>query len=96
MRPEAETTTGCNRDAAPIKHEELLKSANLLKDFGKLWAQCQTIKAQHELISQILDRVVVIDQEVIALVLKGDTALLMNQDTGVSPYGEGGTRTLTS
>jgi hypothetical protein len=30
----------------PIKHDELLKSANLLKDFETLWAQCRTVKTR--------------------------------------------------
>lgn len=79
----------------PVEHTELLKSANLLKDFDKLWTQCHTQKAQHELIKQILEAVIILDNEVIALILKGDTAMLV-EHTGVSPSGEEGTRTLTS
>jgi DNA invertase Pin-like site-specific DNA recombinase len=75
----------------PVEHDELLKSANLLQDFGKLWKQCASRKAQHELIKQIVDRIIVIDGEVVALVLKGDTALLMVDEQGVYAYGEEGT-----
>ena len=79
----------------PVEHDELLKSANLLKDFAKLWAACHTRKAQHELVSQILEQVIVLDNRVIALVLKGDSAQLVETD-GLSPDGERGSRTLTS
>ncbi len=73
----------------PVEHDELLKSANLLKDFAKLWAACHTRKAQHELVSQILEQVIVLDKKVIALVLKGDSAQLI-ETNGLSPDGERG------
>ena len=75
----------------PVEHDELMKSADLLANFRALWERCSTQKAQHELIKQVVERVIVIDQVVLALVLKGDTALLMIDDNGVSDYGEGGT-----
>ena len=73
----------------PVEYDELLKSANLLADFRALWARCKTRKAQHELIKQIVERVIVLDQEVIALILKGDTALLFISNT-LYPVGERG------
>ena len=74
----------------PMQHDELLKSADLLKDFGKLWARCQTKRAQRELIQQILDKVVVIHNEVITLGLKKDTALLMETTRQFQPVGKEG------
>ena len=74
----------------PVKQDELLKSADLLKNFRGLWERCMTPQAQHELIKQIVDGVVVLDKEVIALALKGDTALLVVNDNDILDYGERG------
>ncbi|MBN8633939.1 MAG: recombinase family protein [Anaerolineae bacterium] len=80
----------------PVEQDELLKSADLLKNFRSLWERCTTPQMQHELIQLVVDGVIVLDNEVIALALKGDTALLLVNDDDVSDYGERGTRTLTS
>lgn len=80
----------------PLEQDDLLQSANLLKDFDKLWVRCSTDEEKHALIKQIIERVIVIDDTVIALVLRGDTAMLVEPNTAVWNYREGGTRTLTS
>ena len=64
----------------PVEHDELLKAADLLKNFRGLWERCPTPQAQHELVKQVVDGVIVLDKEVIALALKGDTALLLVND----------------
>ncbi|MAU09365.1 MAG: hypothetical protein CL607_06060 [Anaerolineaceae bacterium] len=80
----------------PLEQDDLLRSASLLNQFDKLWEECKNTEDQQALIRQILDKVIVFDNEVIALVLKGDTALLIDSNKAVSDSGEGGTRTLTS
>lgn len=52
----------------PVAYSDLLKSANSLTEFGTLWAYCKTRKAQRELIKQIIEQVIVLDDEEIALI----------------------------
>lgn len=59
----------------PNEYSELLKSTNLLQDFDKVWSKCQTRKAQRQLIKQLVERVIVKDQGVFEIILKGEISV---------------------
>jgi site-specific DNA recombinase len=60
------------------EQDDFLKSASLLQSFDKLWERCTSDFERHKLIKQIIDRVIVMDKQVVALVLRGETAIYID------------------
>ncbi|MEM6530397.1 MAG: hypothetical protein AAF653_19010, partial [Chloroflexota bacterium] len=60
----------------PVEYNELIEAADLLRKFGDYWDECETMthpsEARQQLVSKIVDRVIVYDDRVAALVLHGD------------------------
>lgn len=83
--------------ARPVELDGLLQSAQLLREFGTLFRD-RNAQERKELIDHIVERVIVKDQTVVGIILKGDIQLLLN-DSNTNEWGsyrDGGTRTRTS
>jgi site-specific DNA recombinase len=68
----------------------LAPSTNFLQEFGKLWADCPTVAAKQNLIRQIVQQVIVLDGEVVALVLKDENATLIKLNMATYKVGKEG------
>lgn len=72
----------------PIDYDDALEAADLLQHFSSYWDQCANVpnptEARQQLVAKIIDRVFVYDDKVIAVALRGDFAVPLNE-TGIAP-----------
>jgi DNA invertase Pin-like site-specific DNA recombinase len=68
----------------PIQYEEAIEAADLLQNFSKYWLECEKtddpLKARKELMQRVVDRVFVSGQDVLAVVLHGKFALVLDKN----------------
>ena len=73
----------------PIDYDALTKANDLLQNFKTYWDQCAKqptpAEAQEQLLTKILSRVFVYDTHVVALVLHGDFAIILDEQQKASP-----------
>ena len=67
----------------PIDYDALTKANDLLQNFSTYWDQCSKqvtpLEAQQQLFDKILSRVFMYDDQVVALVLHGDFAIILDE-----------------
>jgi DNA invertase Pin-like site-specific DNA recombinase len=68
----------------PVDYDELNEAADLLEQFRTYWDGCaeqlNPLEARKQLITKIVDRVLVYDQSVVAVVLHGQFALVLGKN----------------
>lgn len=72
----------------PVDYDDLVEAADLLENFASYWDACQTVnnpdEARKQLLAKIVDRVFVYDDNVIAIALHGDYAIVLD-NAGMAP-----------
>ncbi len=68
----------------PIDYDELTEAADLLEHFRTYWDECcntpNPLEARQQLVSKVIDRVLVYDEEIVAVVLHGNFAIVLGQN----------------
>lgn len=69
----------------PIDYDELIEAADLLENFYTYWNACADVdkpdEARYQLVSKIVDRVFVYNDQIIGVVLHGDFAVVLGENT---------------
>ncbi len=69
----------------PIDYDELIEAADLLENFCTYWNACAEVdkpdEARYQLVSKIVDRVFVYNDQIIGVVLHGDFAVVLGENT---------------
>ena len=69
----------------PVDYDELIEAADLLEQFSTYWDACAAVdkpdEARYQLVSKIVDRVFVYNDQVIGVVLHGDFAVVLGENT---------------
>jgi site-specific DNA recombinase len=72
----------------PIDYDELIEAADLLEHFQVYWNQCAEVEnpqdARQQLLHKIVERVFVLDGNVLAIVLYGDFGVVLGADETAS------------
>ncbi len=68
----------------PVDYDELTEAADLLENFRKYWDDCGTlddpVEARQQLIAKIIDRVLVYDDAVVAVILHGSFGIVLGEN----------------
>jgi site-specific DNA recombinase len=71
----------------PVMYDDLMEAADLLSNFTAYWQQCGQLdnpeEARKQLLTKIVDRVFVYDQQVIAVALHGDYGVILDTDLSI-------------
>lgn len=69
----------------PVDYDELIEAADLLENFCTYWKACVDVdkpdEARYQLVSKIVDRVFVYNDQIIGVVLHGDFAVVLGENT---------------
>ena len=69
----------------PIDYDELIEAADLLANFCTYWNACTEVdkpdEARYQLVSKIVDRIFVYNDQIIGVVLHGDFAVVLGENT---------------
>jgi hypothetical protein len=72
------------RVPAPVDYDELTAAADLLEHFGNYWDECgklpDTFEARQQLVAKIIDRVIVYDDAIVAVILHGSFGIVLGQN----------------
>jgi site-specific DNA recombinase len=61
----------------PLDYDNMLDGATILRDFKTLWERCENLRAKMQLLDKVVERVIVKDRGIEAIVLRGDVSLLL-------------------
>ena len=68
-----------------MDYDELIEAADLLGNFSTYWNACDDVdkpdEARHQLVSKIVDRVFVYNNQILGVVLHGDFAVVLGENT---------------
>lgn len=68
----------------PIDYDELTEAADLLEHFRAYWDECANtadpLEARQQLVSKVIDRVLVYDEAIVAVVLHGNFAIVLGEN----------------
>lgn len=68
----------------PLDYDQLIEAADLLTNFCAYWKACDDVdrpdEARHQLVSKIVDRVYVHDNQIAGVVLHGDFAIVLGEN----------------
>jgi hypothetical protein len=68
----------------PVDYDELTEAADLLEHFRTYWDECAKLpnppEARQQLVAKVIDRVLVYDDEIVAVVLHGSFAVVLGQN----------------
>ncbi len=68
----------------PLDYDELMQAADLLENFRTYWNQCDQVEnpkeARKQLLAKIVERVFVYGDQILAIVLYGDFAVLLGEN----------------
>jgi hypothetical protein len=69
----------------PVDYDELVEAADLLENFTTYWNACAEVdkpdEARYQLVSKIVDRVFVYNDQILGVVLHGDFAVVLGENT---------------
>jgi hypothetical protein len=72
----------------PVDYEELTEAADLLEHFRTYWDACADVpdprEARKQLVSKVIERVLVYEEEIVAIVLHGSFAVVLGEN-GTAP-----------